>query len=207
MIAAHVTTHVTDGLARVMAQYKNSPQLTALVTALLGQVQKMEDAFFAMDDGRFLWNGTTNPAIGAQLDLIGKIAGIQRNGMDDPTYLIFIVATIAQNNSDGSIPTILAICQGLFNPTRVALNEGFPAEVRIEVYGPTVTTSLYALICTIVQASLGAGVELSMIVSADATNALMLDSVNGGIAPAPGTLAAVATPLVGSLLGSVIFHN
>lgn len=48
-------------------------------------------------------------AIGAQLDIIGKIVGQPRNGLDDDTYRRYCRARIAANKSDGTVENLITV--------------------------------------------------------------------------------------------------
>lgn len=160
MLVTKITTHIQDAKNRLLEQYKGRPLIAGFYDAFNRQVQEIEDTFFALDAGRQLWNGTTSPAIGQQLDNIGEIVGIKRNGLPDAEYLLFIFGKIAENNSDTTIPTILNIIGYVFQAQQVVLQEVFPAGVSIQVIGTPIPPSLYQTAANLVSAALGAGINL-----------------------------------------------
>lgn len=161
MIVTEITNHVQQALDRLMQQYKGKPNLQALITAIVDQVQDIEDGIYPLDAGRQLWNGTTYPSVGAQLDGIGELVGVARNGLSDSVYLIFILGTIAENFSDTTIETMLNIIGILFQSEHVFLKELYPAAVALEVGTPLTDPSLFDRVLAIVEASLGAGIGLA----------------------------------------------
>lgn len=182
MLATRITTHVADALARMMQEYKVIPTqynlplvsaggdtvevsaMGALVAVQADQIQLLENAIFALDARRQFFNGTTFPSVGAQLDGIGEIVGIGRNGLTDAEYLIFLLGTIAENNSDTTIPTMMTIASLLFQTTELRAYEMFPAEFdfQIPVSSP-LQSFLYPLVASILHNSLGAGISLGFI--------------------------------------------
>lgn len=159
MLATKINTHVKDALNRLLEQYKNRPLLNGFLTSLIQQIQDLEDAIFAMDEGRQLWNGTTTPAVGAQLDKLGEIVGIQRNGLPDNEYILFLFGKVAENFSDTTIPTILTIFGYLFQ-TEVFLQELYPAGIGLEAFGTPIPENLWKTAEDIVQQALGAGIQI-----------------------------------------------
>ena len=135
--------------------------MIALLTALIQQIQDLEDAAFRQSAGTMLYDGTTYPAVGTQLDGIGQIVGISRNGTTDPQYLLLILGKIAENFSDGTIPTLIVIASLVFNTEDVTLTELFPAEIAVEVGDPGLGSDLYFLATQMVSGGLGAGIELA----------------------------------------------
>lgn len=185
MIATQITTHVQDGLGRLLEQYKNKANIQGFYTAFLQHIQQLENALFSLDAGRQLWNGTTTPAVGAQLDLIGEIVGLPRSGMPDATYLLFIFGKIAENNSDTTIPTILSIIAYLFQATNVVVQETYPAAISMQVFGSALSPSLYSSAKQIVQQAIGAGIKLIFVGASSSTNVFrffgpgVVGSING----------------------------
>lgn len=113
-----ITTHVVDALARLVSQYQGDPMMVALVTAIVTPIQEMETAAFSLDAGRQLQN-----AQGAQLDALGTLVGVPRQGLDDATYLAYLLGSIAEDSSDGTAPALLRIAAQLFGAADVWLSD------------------------------------------------------------------------------------
>lgn len=170
MIVTEITTHVADALNRLLQQYRGLPNMTALITALVDQVQDFENAAYPVDAGRQLFNGTTYPAVGAQLDGIGQLVNVARNGLTDAEYLILILGTISENFSDGTWTSILNIISILTQSTDITVFEHFPASIAIMLEGPNLDPAFWPLVGEIVEASLGATISLAYISTYDPTN-------------------------------------
>lgn len=107
-------------LSILTSQYANSVKLNALLKVLLRKFDDVSQVLVRMDTALDL-----DVAVGAQLDMLGAVAGANRtvgfqprNGvsptLDDPTYRIYIKAKIAQNQWDGTIGNLYPIWQALF---------------------------------------------------------------------------------------------
>jgi len=160
MLATNITTHVQDALNRLLEQYKNRPRIAGFYTSFVQQIQDIEDTTFALDSGRQIWDGSTTPAIGAQLDLIGQIVGISRNGLPDSEYILFIFGKIAENFSDDTVEAVLSVIQYLFQAQETLIEEIFPAGLYINVLNPAIPSNLFPLAKSLVQSAMGAGINL-----------------------------------------------
>lgn len=160
MLVTRIDTHVVDALNRLLQQYKGKPRVATLFTSTVEQIQELEDAIYAIDAGRQIYDGTSTPAIGAQLDMIGQIVGIARNGLTDAQYILFIFGKIAENFSDTTIPTILSIIGYLFQAQKVLIQPIYPAGIAIQMLGSAIPISLYPLATNLIQAALGAGINI-----------------------------------------------
>jgi hypothetical protein len=170
MITTQITDHVQQALARLLQQYRGRTLVTGLYTSLVDQIQDLENALFALDAGRQIWNGTGSPAIGEQLDQLGTIIGIGRNGLSDAEYLLFLFGKIAENFSDTTIPTILNVVAYVFQAESVSLVELFPAGIGLGVIGSPIPESLYQVAAGLIQAALGAGIQLVFTAASPSTN-------------------------------------
>ncbi len=210
MIATQILDHIDQAIARLMEQYKKSDNLISIISGFVEQIQDAEDAIFALDNGRMLYNGSAFPAVGEQLDKIGELVNFERNGLDDETYLIFILGIIAQNHSDTTIKSILAITNSLFlNPTGFALYEIFPASVGIYFAETTLDPALFQTVASIIQKSLGAGIGLNFISQYDSENPFAFVDLYGVIPNFPNGngFDNLLSPGQGGLFADLIYAN
>lgn len=107
-------------LGIVTSEYRQSPRFIAWLTEVL---QIIEDARACLDSMGSAFD--LNLAIGAQLDILGAIAGVSRTVsfqptgsvspvLDDASYRLLIKATIANNQWDGRIGSLYPIWRSLF---------------------------------------------------------------------------------------------
>jgi hypothetical protein len=78
--------------------------ITLLLRALVGPIQAAEDAL-----QQLLTERTIDTSIGAQIDVIGKLVGEARAGLDDETYRRHVRARISANRSTGRVSDVLKV--------------------------------------------------------------------------------------------------
>ena len=100
------TTYVSQGLAKFTSRYTqdSAPNLLALASAYLGEIQLLETAIFAVIEQRWLVN-----AVGVNLDIIGDLVGQLRMGLDDNTYRAAIRLRIKANRSKGRAEDVIVL--------------------------------------------------------------------------------------------------
>lgn len=81
-----------------------------LLTELVTPMQTVEDTLRALFTER-----RVDTAVGAQLEVLGRIVGQPRNGADDDTYRRYIRARIAANKSNGLIEDVIKIARLVVN--------------------------------------------------------------------------------------------
>lgn len=162
-----ITTHIADALTQTLSQYKGLPKLTSLFTVFAAAIQNVENAIYALYLATPLQN-----AQGAQLDNIGGIIGLARNGLDDATYRVLLNGTVALNNSDATTNAVLNVIQLVWQPasiwiqdpnTDTANKHATPASLSLAICDPQTSLSLKATLLKILQASLPASVMLSQV--------------------------------------------
>lgn len=89
--------------ALLLMQWRK-PRRLAIFQAILAEVQALEDALYAVLTGVNL-----DTAVGAQLDLIGKILKTPRLGLDDESYRLRLRVEILVLSSNGHPDDLLAI--------------------------------------------------------------------------------------------------
>lgn len=151
------TTHITDALGRVIQQYSKAANLQNIITAFVEQIQNLEDSLFTVYGRLDIDNSK-----GAQLDGIGVIVDIARQGFDDDTYRILLKGKIATNISDGTPEKIISAYNILTSGSESHLIEIFPAQIAIINTG-TIVSGLESLVLTMVQNATAAGVGVDYI--------------------------------------------
>lgn len=159
MLATKLNNYVQLALSRLLQQYQGRTLITGVYTAIAQECQDLENAIFSLDGGRQLWNGTSTPAYGQQLDGIGEIVGISRNGLDDQQYILFLFGKIAENFSDGTIESVLAVIQYLFQG-QIIIQAIYPAGLYVNILNPLIPQSLYPLVESLIMKAVGAGIKI-----------------------------------------------
>jgi hypothetical protein len=162
-----IADHQQRATTKLLEQSKNRPNFNSLLNAMTAVVQSFEDLSYPVLGGRSLAT-----AVGLQLDHLGEIVGLGRNGLDDPTYKLYLIGTIAKNNSDSTTATLLNIVQALFEAKTANIispltgghdHRRAPAVIGIEVGSPTVDPSLYATAISILKDALAATVRIMFV--------------------------------------------
>lgn len=180
MLATRITDHVQAALGRLMQQYRGRVRMEGTVTALVQQVQDLEDAIFSLNAGRQFYNGT---AVGQQLDNVGELVGIKRNGLTDAEYLLFIFGKIASDYSDSTVSAVLNVVGYLFQAEIVLIQEVYPAGLCVEAIGTPLDPSLYSTAVALVRGAVGAGIGLVFVGGSASTHVFRFDgpTIDGAI--------------------------
>lgn len=188
MIVDKITSHLSDAVARLITQYKDKPNMVAFISTIVGGVQALEDAIYALDAARHIY---PEVPVGAQLDQLGVLIGLRRNGLADDIYYRLLLGTIAENFSDGTEDAILNVVQSIYGATSVFLQTPqspgggsltSPAFIGIAIGSPTAPIEVYPQLLGIVQRSLPAGITLSYIATFDAAKTFAMDGPQSWVA-------------------------
>ena len=125
------TTHIAEGLALLITQYRDKPNLAAILTAYLTQVQEIEDVAFDI----LAILGDIDSQVGEQLDLIGRIVGQDREGRTDAVYIQWIHARVLVNRSSGLVDELLQILELVASGNSRGYTPAYPASFLIEIFG------------------------------------------------------------------------
>lgn len=161
MTVTAITTHIEDALNRLLTQYKKKPLIAQTITALIEQIQDLEDSNQEFYDKRALETAT-----GIQLDLLGTIVGQGRGTLDDDDYRILIKVKIGQNTSQGGPVKVIDIFQLLTQAATVYYQNlgGGGVELEADAVLPQDSTGIYASMEQVV----AAGVRIDAIICYDA---------------------------------------
>ena len=137
-------------------------KIEQLVAVLAGPAQDLENAL-----QQLLLQRTVDNAVGAQLDIIGRLVGQIRQGQDDDTYRRYIRARIATDNSTGKTEEFIAITQLILNDLTALINvETQNIATAVEtISGIAVTTALAQIVHDFLMQAKAAGVKLYVVYS------------------------------------------
>ena len=120
-----------EDVARLLFQFRNKPRIVALIRLICGgRLQRIEIVFWQMLVERRL--GT---AIGRQLDVLGRVVGVDRQGRGDPAYRRRIRTEILVLRSSGSPDQLIRIALAFLgdDATVVSYEETPPAAARFDL--------------------------------------------------------------------------
>lgn len=202
-----MTTHLTDfvqrGLDRLPSQFQGKAKIEAFLRVLLAPGQEVEDALWQL-----LTERTAAVAVGVTLTQIGNLVGQPRNGLTDEELRPYVLARIASNKSNGTIPTILRIARIALNDELaqpILENTGAAAFV-LRILGITVTETVANILIDILNNSIKGGVRIILETSADVDAEMFYTAraafLDGALAGGETTIDVLSTegfPATGSL--------
>ncbi len=153
MALTESTDFVTRALAKLPEQFKGRVKFAAFLSSFIEQAQDVEAVLFEIVNETHL-----ETAVGESLNVLGRIVGEDRQGLDDDAYRLRIKARIRLNLSSGTVEDILEILALVLGSSYVSELQAYaPASFRLDIYGPMDTpTSEY--IAQIVSEARAAGV-------------------------------------------------
>lgn len=137
MTASRIDNHVELAKSRLITAFKSSETLNGMISALVAEIQTVEDAFIDRQSQLRL-----EDAEGEQLDGIGAILDVPRNALDDITYRQRIKIQILINTVSGTRPEIIEVINGLVQFTSSYLSltqdqrDALSTQVTIRDYYP-----------------------------------------------------------------------
>ena len=145
-------------LSTILSELEGAPNnVVKLLTALLTPINDLEQVMLAL-----LTERSIDTAVGAQLDVIGRIVGQPRQGLDDDTYRRYCRARVVTNRSSGVVEDLIKVADlVVFNATAtyIVKNEG-PATVRLRVDGIAITDDLATILYKFERAAASGGVRI-----------------------------------------------
>lgn len=146
--------HVQEAKAIMAQQYRERTTPPQVISALLGEVQALEDAIWGVYIGRNILS-----AVGAQLDVFGKIVGQPRNGFSDADYLPQLLARVAVNRSSGTPEELYAIFKlVMFAGGTMRIQNFYPAAFEFFIGAAPMPVNWASIFLGFLQSARAAGV-------------------------------------------------
>lgn len=152
-----IASHAEEALARLCELFKVQPNIRALITVWCEPIQAIEEVLYQL-----LTERTVEVAIGDQLDLLGKIVGQTRAGLEDDDYRRYIRARIRTNRSSGTIGDLLTISRLIVNDddASIRFDPSYPAAGIIRVSGIPFDTAIAEALVVFLRVAAAAGVRI-----------------------------------------------
>ena len=147
-----INNHETLARDRMIEQFKEecAPNLNKLLTVFTDQIQEVENTLIDLLNDRSL-----SRASGAQLDIIGSIVGVDREGRTDEDYLPVILVQIQVNNTGGEEEALTALLMSLSQATVIDIQELFPAKLDIALNANDIPATTAQLLRRAITAGVG----------------------------------------------------
>ena len=113
-------------LSLLLDQYKTKENFKSILEAVGEQSNDIETAIFELKDEYDL-----NTAVGDQLDVIGSIIGLTRDGRIDDNYRILLKVKAEINSSAGTPESLIKTAVALYDATEVEYVPVYPAKVQL----------------------------------------------------------------------------
>jgi hypothetical protein len=176
------TQHADEAISHLIEFFRSGPRNQAVLRAVGAQIQELETAFWALYTQRHI-----DTAVGAQLDILGRIVGELRDDRADADYRAAIRVRILVNSSDGKAEQLIAIVRGVSPSATVALTENYPAALRITV--STLGSATLRTLATLIQQAKPAGVRLQLSAGTPTVGAVDGTPAGGIVGAVDGTPA------------------
>lgn len=148
-----ITDYVERGPASLSDRYRK-PSIVALLRSWLGEVQEVENAFWQLLTERSVPN-----AVGAQLDVLGRLVDQPREGRSDEIYRIWVSAKVMVLRASGLVEELVAIVKHLLPDVPIYLEEYYPLAMMMRAENP-IDPTLGTQIAKFLAAAKGGGVAL-----------------------------------------------
>lgn len=120
-----------DAQALILAQYRESPRLLALLCSYVDRLQAVDNALVAV----YQHTLSVDTAELVHLDRLGRIVGESRDGLADPAYRRGVRTRVLVNRSQGRVRDLIAIA-ALY----ASVSEETGAYVRVSTHVPGTVT-------------------------------------------------------------------
>lgn len=131
MILQKKQNHAEEAVENLLHQFKDKTTLEAVLRVFAEQVQGLEYVFFDLLHLRSL-----DQAFGAQLDELGRLLDLEREGRDDDIYRQWLKARIRLNLSSGTPEDIIALVRAVVGDKEIEMIESFPAHFDVKLNEP-----------------------------------------------------------------------
>lgn len=125
-----ITNYATTTNSILPSRFSGKTAFPGILGINDNQLQDLEDANYEILNN--IWLDT---AVGSQLDLLGGILALERNGRDDETYRALLYLKVDVNTGSGEPELLIKAVKQLYGATAVHYIPNYPAGVIIEQNG------------------------------------------------------------------------
>lgn len=151
-----ISNHVDILKSLMLSQFRNSPYLNIIVSAIGNQIQDFENTMYDIISKV----NNLDTAVAKQLDLIGVTIGRKRDGFSDDDYRDLLRLQVAINISRGSPEPISSTVKNITGSSFVYLQEDYPAGITFVVGESNINPSLLPLIEEVASSGVGVGINV-----------------------------------------------
>jgi len=170
-----ISDYISRGVARLIEQFKRKPNIEKYLEVFLEEIQEVEYVMNDMLVLRQLQN-----AAGVNLDGLGEIVGLTRDGRSDSAYRNEIIFQAAFNFNCGQPDFVIDFIKHVTSSSNVVYNEMYPATVYMQITSAILNIQLANNIKDIMPA----GVQLEITTSYEELNVFQFLDDDGSSNPA-----------------------
>lgn len=131
MATVETVNHVEQGLSFLPSYYDDKPKAKALLQVYLERYQGLENLL-----QQVLYIFDIDTAVGIQVDKIGALFNLKREGRDDETFKSAILERAALRTSSGTEQNILDISRAISGADTSRVFDHFPASTYVFINKP-----------------------------------------------------------------------
>ena len=150
MSLVKIDNYVELAQSRLIQLYKETKTNNDLLKNLVDPIQQLENEFFELYGLKSISDG-----IGYQLDVIGKILGVDRLGRSDTDYRNVLYIQTLINNSGGEPESIINIIKLLIEPDNISYTDLYPANYQLHIQTDKFVNNLRNFLQSISPAGVG----------------------------------------------------
>lgn len=158
---SHITDHTEKANGYLLQQYKDRPNIKALIDSIILPMQSIEDTAYDLYIKNYIPVATDY-----HLDRLGDIIGVDRKARDDDTYRYAINLGIISNNSGASADEIITILKSIYSADRIEYLESGTAYFQIYIQGKEFPANISQLLLELKPA----GVSIPSVIYSDDSN-------------------------------------
>lgn len=118
--------HVAEGLKYLPSEFSDSPIVREILTIYLERLQAIEEV---LDD--IISQRSIDDAEGVQLDGLGEILGVKREGLSDIDFRNRLQIQKILNASEGTYPVVFDLWKRLLGSDQASITPEYPAGVAL----------------------------------------------------------------------------
>jgi hypothetical protein len=161
VIPVPITDHKAESVALLTDAYRDKRAVKGLVLGASAGADAFEAAVWQCINARYLGNAT-----GHALELLGRLVGQRRNGVNDDEFRNAIRIKIAVNNSRGTAEDLTNIVRLLANGGFARYTEITAGVFRLEFESAALSAAGFAAVLELLRAAKPAGVSLEAVSTA-----------------------------------------
>ena len=155
----------------LIQQFRDKPIIGARLTIFNAMLQEIADTLVGIGSLKSI-----DDAVGMQLDNIGGVLGVIRNGLSDSDFRVVLSVQILLNHSCGEPSSLIRAARMLTNPAKVLYSEYYPAHV---VIGLSIPQSIPSNMMQVLQSVKAGGVGLTVVSAVDDADVFRFDIGKG----------------------------